>query len=271
MSLPTPESRRIDIPTAYNLRGLGGLPVRDGVFRAGQVFRSAQLSDLSDGDLPGFEALDIATVYDLRTAGERRTQPDRLPGGMRVVVLDVLADALSSAAANSSLTSLIADPAQAQDLLGGGRAKELMIQSYRDIVNLPSALRSYRAYFLDLADPQRTGAALFHCTTGKDRTGWAAASTLTFAGADRDTIYADYLETNTDLLPMTQPMVDAAAAQGIDPDLLWPVLGVDRDYLDTAFAEVERAFGSFDGYLRQGLGLTDDVLAALTARLVTTG
>jgi protein-tyrosine phosphatase len=70
---------------------------------------------------------------------------------------------------------------------------------------------------------------------------------------------------------MTQPMVDAAAAQGIDPDLLWPVLGVDRDYLDTAFAEVERAFGSFDGYLRQGLGLTDDVLAALTARLVTTG
>ena len=52
------------------------------------------------------------------------------------------------------------------------------------------------------------------------------------------------------------------------PEVLRPVLDAAPEYLDAAFAQVEADFGALDGYLRDGLGLHDDELAALRARLL---
>jgi protein tyrosine/serine phosphatase len=59
-------------------------------------------------------------------------------------------------------------------MLGGGKAETMFEKGYREIVSLPSALDAYHRFFSDLAEEQHRP-ALFHCTTGKDRTGWAAA------------------------------------------------------------------------------------------------
>ena len=88
----TARSRRIPLPSAPNMRDLGGLPVSGGVVRAGEVFRSASVAKLSDADQEAFGELGIATVYDLRTARERGTEPDRLPASIPSVHLDVMAD-----------------------------------------------------------------------------------------------------------------------------------------------------------------------------------
>jgi protein-tyrosine phosphatase len=143
-----------------------------------------------------------------------------------------------------------------------------MQDSYRNIVSLPSALSAYRSFYLDLIDPARTGAALFHCTTGKDRTGWAAASLLLLLGVAEDDVRADYLETNTDLLPSLQPILDAAAEKGVDTALLLAVLGVRSDYLDAALDEVRTRYGSIEGYAHDGLGLTPEELRMLHDRFV---
>lgn len=211
-------------------------------------------------------SLGVQTVFDLRTAGERAQAPDRLTSGEKEINLDVLADSVHDAAA--SLGGLLDDPAQTEKMLGGGRSVTLMIDSYRNIVQLPSALSSYRSFFHHLADADREGAALFHCTTGMDRTGWAAATLLTILGADTSTIYADYLETNTDLKPATDPLLEQAEAKGISREALEPVLGVRREYLDTAFQQVDDTYGSMDSYFRDGLGLTDELEAALRQRFV---
>ena len=63
-------------------------------------------------------------------------------------------------------------------------AQELMESSYSQLVTLPSALTSYQHFFRGLLGRHPTP-ALFHCTTGKDRTGWAAASFLTLHGRAR--------------------------------------------------------------------------------------
>lgn len=264
--MPSDLDRRVPLRSAPNLRDLGGLNVDGGVTKAGEVYRSATLAKLAGDDAVSFARLDVRTVYDLRTSGEREASPDNVPDDVRIVGLDVLADSPDDVAAKVS--DFADDPSALVDVLGDGRAAKLMQECYRNIVRLPSALASYRAFYLDLIDATRTGAALFHCTTGKDRTGWAAASFLLLLGVGEDDVRADYLETNTDLLPALQPLIDAAASRGLDPALLTPVIGVDDSYLDAALAEMRTVYGSIQDYAVKGLGLTTDDLTALRARFV---
>src|SRR5262245_53199952 len=99
----------IPIMTAPNLRDLGGWPVgAGGSVRRGVVYRSAELAKLGSDDAAAFAALRIRTVYDLRTEVERASQPDHLPAGVELTVLDVLAD--EAGAAPAQLTEALHDP-----------------------------------------------------------------------------------------------------------------------------------------------------------------
>jgi len=262
----TTTDRRIALRSAPNLRDLGGLPTTGGVVRARVIYRSATLARLQDDDREAFRRLGITTVYDLRTVGERSTSPDQLPDGVRLVGLDVLADSTTDVAAG--VDRLASDPAGLAASLREGRGAALMRESYRNIVSLPSALAAYRSFYFDLIDPTRSGAALFHCTTGKDRTGWAAASLLLLLGVSDGDVRADYLETNADLLPALQPLLAAATERGVDTQLLLPVLGVRGEYLDAAIDEARTRFGSVEGYATEGLGLHLADLDALRRRFV---
>lgn len=259
-------SRRVPLPSAPNMRDLGGLPVRGGAVRTGEVFRSASVAKLSDDDQDAFGGLGIATVYDLRTARERAKDPDRLPATIPSVHLDVMAD--DEADTTAGLTVLRGDASRVAEVLRNGGAIRKMEESYRKFVGLDSARAAYRDFFLALADGSRRGAALFHCATGKDRTGWAAATLLRILGADEDAVLADYLQTNTDLLPALQTVLDKAEADGLDPDLLLPILGVRESYLEAADDEVHRVFGGFEDYLSEGLGLDGSTREALQERFV---
>ena len=258
--------RRVVLSGAANMRDLGGIPVRGGTVQPGLLYRSASLAKLDDADERTFTTLDIATVYDLRTAAERQGALDRLPEATRTVWLDVVADAPDNIAA--SIPALLADPAALESTLGGGRANEYLEDANRKFVSMPSALKAYRRFFLDLIDDRRTGTALFHCTTGKDRTGWAATSFLLLLGASEEDVRADYLETNTDLAPALQPMLDALAARGVNTALLQPVLGVRDSCLDAALDELVIRYDDIENYARTGLGLTGDQIDALRTRFI---
>lgn len=258
--------RRVRLRSAANFRDLGGLAVDGGTFATGQVYRSATLSDLSDEDLPTFESLGISRVYDLRTEGERIAKPDRVPAMTLVKSLDVLADGNTSLAA--AYGNLRTQPEVVNDLLITGKFKEMLADSYRDFVRLPSATTSYRTLFLDIADQQHEGATLFHCAVGKDRTGWFAASLLMLLGANEDTILSDYLQTNDDLLPALAPLIAEAAELGIDAEALQDVMSVDHTLLDAALDEVDQQFGSIENYFTRGLNLDTATIDALRTKLV---
>jgi len=49
-------------------------------------------------------------------------------------------------------------------------------------------------------------------------------------------------------------------------EAVWPSVGVRKAYLDTFYDSVTESYGSVDGYLRDGLGLTDVEFRALRAR-----
>jgi len=134
-------------------------------------------------------------------------------------------------------------------------------------VTLPSARAAYGALFADLARAERRP-ALLHCTTGKDRAGWAAAALLLLLGVSDDDVMADYLLTNEQLLPAMQPLFDRFTAAGGDPDVLRSLLGARAEYLEAALEEMTARFGTIERYFEQGLGLDPERIAALRTALI---
>ena len=256
----------IPMASVANLRDLGGWPTTGGGrVRFGLLYRSTELSRLSGDDEAALARLGVRTVFDLRTGAERSASPDRVPPGATHLVADVLAD--STDAAPAALAEVLTDPAAAQRLLGDGRAAELFARAYREIVSLPSALAAYRLLVTEIArEPRRP--ALFHCTTGKDRTGWAAASVLLLLGVSEEDVLRDYEYTNRDLLPALAPLMERFRSAGGDPELLRPVLDFDRAYLQAALDEMRTRFGSVEGYFADGLGVDAAVRDALRSALV---
>jgi protein-tyrosine phosphatase len=262
---PTPGSS-IPIASVPNLRDLGGWVTRyGGHVQTGVLYRSAGLGKLQGGDVKTLGDLGIRSVYDMRTEAERTLEADRVPEGVGHVVVDVLAD--SSGAAPAQLLHLLGDPEAAAAMLGGGKAAALFEHAYREIVSLPSALAGYHLFFSALADPAHRP-ALFHCTGGKDRTGWAAAAMLMLLGVSDDDAMHDYLLTNDQLLPAVQPVFDAFKAAGGDPELLRPVLGVQQEYLEAALDEMQQRFGTLEAYFADGLKIDEKTQQTLRAAFI---
>lgn len=255
----------IAIEGVPNLRDLGGWSTPDGKVISGRVYRSAEFGALEGPPASDFAALGIRTVYDLRTQAEREIDVNVLPANTEYIVLDILAD--KPGAGPAQMLQVLTDPKAAEQLLGNGKSVAMFEQSYREFVTLPSAIHGYHQFFTLLSKNEHLP-GLFHCTTGKDRTGWAAASLLMLLGVSDDDVLADYLLTNDSLVPALQPMIDNFASIGGDPELLTPVIGVQPEYLDAARSELQDRYGSAEKYFMEGLKLSSTTIDALRSSLV---
>jgi protein-tyrosine phosphatase len=256
-------TRSLHLSTAANFRDAGGYRTADGKWvRMGLAYRSNGIGNLTDEELTQLERLNIQVVCDLRTADEIRRSPDRVPHGATDVSADVLAD-------DADLIRGMMSGAGAQNAKDGQQSpnpgaqhaalsrKDLEQRIYRDFVRLPSAQNAYRSLLERLADPAALP-TVFHCTAGKDRTGWAEAVFLTILGVPRSTIVRDYELTNkylrADALKIVRQSMSSSAPSKIV---------ADPAALAAAFDEVDRDYGTFDDYVRRGLHLSDETLAAI--------
>jgi protein-tyrosine phosphatase len=259
---PEPEpGRSLGIVSIPNLRDMGGYKTTSGAtVTRGLVYRSNQLNKISASDMLLLAKLNLKYDFDLRTAAENKANPDELPAGVKNVWLDVLADVPASGPAN--LTSLLTDPKNANTELGDGKVEALFKQAYRHCISLPSAKAAYRKLFLSLGDKNQLP-ALFHCATGKDRTGWAAAALLTLLGVPKEVVMKDYMRSNEYILPMYDTLIQKFVAAGGSPSIPAAIFGVKEEYLNAAFDEVQTKYGSIEKYFSEGLGITVDQQTAL--------
>lgn len=255
----------IPVASLPNLRDLGGYETADGAaVKRGRLYRSVLLGRLTDADLERVRRLGLRKIFDFRTADEFEATPDRDVGAVGIN-LNVLADRTGEGPA--SLLAKMDDPEALHAALADGQGGEMMRTAYSELIELPSANQAYGTFFRSVAESGSLP-ALFHCTTGKDRTGWAAAATLLFLGVGEEDVYHDYLQTNEQLWPALKPYLEQFERAGGDPEILRPVLGVDRSYLETAVGLMRGKYGSIDGYMRDGLGLEDQVLEALRDQML---
>lgn len=227
-----------------------GYPTADGgTVRTGVFYRSNDLR-LTDVDLSTLSALGLRAIIDLRSPTEIALHPDpEIPGvtGLHFDAIGIPMERMIGLASR-------------QDSL------DLMHEVYRSFV---TEERSRTAFGDVLRQLSTGGPQLFHCSAGKDRTGWVAALLLHLAGVDDPTIEADYLLTNA-RSAASRARVEDEIARHVGPDavaIYEPTLVVDVAYLHTALDAVADTYGDRSAYLRGGLGLDDDVLAALRALL----
>ncbi|MFG2841595.1 tyrosine-protein phosphatase [Kitasatospora sp. NPDC048296] len=277
-ALPEPDAavlvgRSLGLRGAVNARDLGGYRTADGrSVRGGVALRSDGLNHVTAEDLGPLGALGLRRVVDLRSAEEiREAGPDRLPDRVDLHHLPLLATDFDI---HLTLRSALSDRSARKQraLLGGGRAAAMMTGLYRWFVTDAQARERFADLLRLLAAPDGVP-LLFHCSAGKDRTGWAAALVLTALGVDRETVLADYLLTNERSAPVVTRVLDDFGSHGLmrEPELLLPVFRADRAYLDAAFTEVEAGWSGFDAFWREGLGLDEDVLTGLRTNLLDGG
>ena len=256
----------LGIPTVPNLRDVGGYRTSDGnTVARGIAYRSDTFNPMSAEEIKKLELLALKNDYDLRTTAEVEAMPDQIPPGVKYHLLNVLADEKGAAAAE--LEALLHQPKKANVVLGGGKIEAMFMEVYRAFITLPSAKQSYRTLFRDLANPQMAP-GVFHCATGKYRTGWAAAALLTLLGVPKETVMADYLRTNEYTLPQFQHAIDGFVAGGGERSIALAVLGVKREYLEASLDEMQKQYGSIENYFAQGLGIDAAGQQALRERFL---
>ena len=259
----------LGIASVPNLRDLGGYLTRNGlVVRRKLLYRSSQLTKISPGDLEKIAALGLKNIYDLRTAEERAAAPDELPPVVNTFWLNMLADTRQSGPAR--IMKLLQNPKEANSALGGGKAEAMFIKSYRDFVTLPGAKKAFHQLFADLGKESNLP-ALFHCTGGKDRTGWAAAALLSLLGVPDEVIMDDFLRSNDYILPDHRKMIDTFARAGGDPAMVKAILGAKAEYLKAAFDEMKTKYGTVENYFSKALEIDAAGQQALRDRFLTRG
>jgi protein-tyrosine phosphatase len=198
------------------------------------LYRSDHLGALNEDDARQIQALGIRRVLDFRGVDERTSLACTLPG--------------------VTVHSLPIEPTIVQQLhalIASGRelteadVVEHMQDTYCGFVrhNTPR-FAEFFAHLLESDEP-----TVFHCTAGKDRTGFAAALLLHAVGASPAEVMEDYLLTNERL---AFPADGSFAFPRPVMQVLWRV---QPEFLQAALAEADAAHGSLDGYLREGLGL----------------
>ncbi|MCU1644380.1 MAG: protein-tyrosine-phosphatase [Nocardia sp.] len=263
-----PKEESLELTNAPNARDIGGFLTwgAGGKLASGQVFRSDALNKLDAGDQQKLVSAGITKSIDFRSPAERGQNPDKLPDSIPEESLPVYDP-------NNDFYLFLAKavqggPAAQQQLLGDGKAAQFMVGYYRWMIIDPIARQQFGTAFKMIANS--SGSILYHCTAGKDRTGWMTAILMSALGVPKWRIYQDYLASNENLKVENDATLKAMVASGkvTDPSLFEPVLGVDRSYLDGSFDQVEQSFGSFDAFLSKGLDIDDATVNALKAKLL---
>lgn len=233
-------ARRVSLQGVVNFRDLGGYATADGrLTRWGQIFRSDLLADLTDADLDVLSGIGLRTICDLRSDSERLSKPNRTLSGAVV-----------------KMHAIGFMPHRGDELLADTKAGKVLVP---DIENRVREI--YRRFvtdqcgtfakLLELIDTQPLP-MLIHCTSGRDRTGFASAVLLMVMGVPRPTIAEDYLLSNQYRRDLTFQI-----GGSVQPEVMATLTNAHPDYLAASFQAIDEGWGSDAAYLRAALGLSE--------------
>jgi protein-tyrosine phosphatase len=251
------QSRWIAFSGVRNFRDLGGYQTVSGqTIRRCLLYRSANLHNLTDKDLQRLDRLSLRRVIDFRADIEKVHEPDRLPTDSNIQVLEI--PILDS----STEVALTLEKQIKAGKVDSINPSELLIEAN---VQLASRFTPQYQQFIHEVMEANGQPILFHCTAGKDRTGFAAAILLRILGVPPETVMFDYLLSNKYYFkPLRRNLVLIALTKGRKiASVVGGFLVVKTAYLKTAFNTIDQQYGSFDEYIRQGLDLTKEQIEHL--------
>jgi len=241
--------RSLKLSGASNFRDLGGYAGAGGrEVRWRHLFRSDHLAALTPEDEQALKSIGVARVFDFRGVSERAAVPYDLEGM-----------AQHSLPIEPTVVQRMKDLMEAGHQITPTETVELMQQTYRAFVH-DNATR-FGDLFKHLLQSDQP--LVFHCTAGKDRTGFAAALILLALEVPRSVVMEDYLLTN-ELYRMPVPSTSSTPQEVLN--VLWRV---QEAFLDAAMQAVDKDYGGVQTYLTDELGVGERERAQLKEMYLT--
>lgn len=220
-----------------NFRDLSYLGLKEGM-----ICRSDVLYNLSKEDKVFLKKEhNIKIVIDLRRKRERKRLKDSFIFGVRHYALPLAADGEIKMVEHQGMT--LPD----------------MTSFYKEIVGREKKPTWTKIFKLLLKNNNK--GILYHCSSGKDRTGVLTAVILYTLGFDKETIYKDYLLTNESPLYYKEHVPETLNKE---QKKIWlEYFEARKEYLDISFNEIDRVFGSLDNFLIENCSLDDNRIQKL--------
>ncbi|TRM68216.1 protein-tyrosine phosphatase-like protein [Schizophyllum amplum] len=253
----------VQVSGVINIRDLGDLPSASFApqrTKPHYMYRSAELSGISDEGKAQLKALGVTTVFDLRSDTEMDKYNTPVPNieGIEIVRAPVFEKEDYSPEMMAKRFRLYAS----------GKTEAFM-ELYTQI--LDNAASSFGAVFRHVRDRPSDG-FLFHCTAGKDRTGILAALLLQLAGVDAETIARDYALTRIGREPAREVIMQRLSKEVLfasNKEMALNMLSCRSDIIPPFLKLLDQKYGGVEAYLKNYIGLTDDDIIIIRRHVLT--
>jgi len=251
--------RIIDIEGVRNARDLGGLsggcgrPVREGM-----IFRSGRLAGITEAGIAELRSRNITAVVDMRSDDEAAKHPDPEIEGVVFHRISVLDPSENMRASFGRPAGAVSEEEALVRLLESGFS---MSGIYTGFVEQEFAMKGMAEAIRIILNHPEGEAVLIHCNGGKDRTGTLTLFIYTLLGVDMEDILEDFEMSNDAYTDQIEYLQQFAASMTDDRrviDEMKDIAGVTRKNMEMALELMTEHYGSVTGYIRNGLGITDE-------------
>ncbi len=255
--------RLLNFEGIANFRDLGGYANEQGQqVKWGVLYRSGTFAHSSRADLQGLQQLQLATLIDFRSGGEKEEEPNQLPQPASFTVVEI--PTLDEG--NKALVGEVMERVESGNFDGFDPDQFMLTANRQFATEFTPQFRQFIHTVLDAGGKP----VVWHCSAGKDRTGFASAILLRVLGVPQETVMRDYMESKQHALEARKnQLLLLRVFKGEEAaDKLAIMMGVEEAWLRAAFAEIDAQWGSFDNYIREGLQLSDGDIAQLQNQLL---
>ncbi|KAF5320811.1 hypothetical protein D9619_000687 [Psilocybe cf. subviscida] len=253
----------VALPGVINVRDLGHYTsVTDPGYttRPGFIFRSAELSGITDEGKHKVKELGITKVFDLRSDTEIRKYNTPQPhiDGVEIIHTPVFKTEDYS-------PEMMAKRYQ---LYASGKT-EAFIELYSQILDHGGP--AFGDILRHIRDKPNEG-CIFHCTAGKDRTGIIAAIILKLAGVPDEEISKDYALTRIGREPAREMIMARLSKEPLfasNNEAALNMFTCRHETMQAFLQHFDTHYGGAEEYIRRYIGFSDEELATVKKHILT--
>lgn len=251
----------IGLRSVPNTRQLGGYPSSSGrVIRGNCLVRSARLHSLTSADARLLLDFGIDTIIDLRTEEEMLAHPDQHVSDFRFFSCPLPTIEINHFQKQvGEKFVLTQDPKEKSFYLSEYLSCLHMEDMYYEVLTAPEAVTNLKRVF-DILSASQTHGVLFHCTSGKDRTGIVAALIMYLLGVSLADIRLDYYASALSTFASTEVMAQSLRKEHYRPDAIDEIRyynGIGQNIAESTFQKIAEEFGGLDAYLTDVLDMSE--------------